>query len=138
LATRKIWRIESLNEAWGAIFWSQTYTDWSQIGPPDDAVNYKNPGHLLDYYRFASDSYVSYQQEQLDLLREVAHGQFVTHNFMGLYRDLDQFDLAGGWILPPGTTTPPATPTAGANCSTRRAATGAATTPSTPTTPATQ
>lgn len=86
--------INSLNEAWGAIFWSQTYNDFDQINPPDDEVNYKNPGHLLDYYRFSSDSYVNYQQEQINIVRRANPQQFITHNFMGLYRDLDQFDLA--------------------------------------------
>lgn len=86
--------MSALNEAWGTIFWSQTYGNWEQIPLPDDSVNYKNPSHLLDYYRFASVSYTSYQQEQVDILRQQAPEQFVTHNFMGLYRDLDQFDLA--------------------------------------------
>lgn len=86
--------IATLNDAWGAIFWSQSYNSFEQINPPNDEVNYKNPSHLLDYYRFSSDSYVSYQQEQVDILRQANPQQFITHNFMGLYRDLDQFDLA--------------------------------------------
>lgn len=86
--------IDTLNEAWGTIFWSQAYGDWSQINPPGDDINYKNPSQLLDFYRFSTDSYVNYQQEQIDLLRELAPGRFITHNFMGLYLDLDQFDLA--------------------------------------------
>ncbi len=86
--------IDILNEAWGTIFWSQTYNDFDQINPPNDEVNYKNPSHLLDYYRFSSDSFVTYQQEQVDILRQANPQQFITHNFMGLYRDLDQFDLA--------------------------------------------
>lgn len=87
-------RIEALNEAWGAIFWSQTYTDWAQINPPRDDIDKANPSHELDYFRFSSDSIVAYQQMQLDIIRPQASGQFVTHNFMGLYLDLDQFDLA--------------------------------------------
>lgn len=86
--------ITTLNEAWGTIFWSQSYNSFDQINPPNDEVNYKNPSHLLDYYRFSSDSVVSYQQEQVDILRQANPQQFITHNFMGLYRDLDQFDLA--------------------------------------------
>lgn len=87
--------IDTLNEAWGTIFWSQTYSDWAEIEPPDDSVDKKNPSHLLDYFRFSSDSIVAYQQRQVDLIRAHASGQFVTHNFMGLYLDLNQFDLAG-------------------------------------------
>lgn len=86
--------LDALNAAWGAVFWSQTYSDWAQIRPPSDHIDKKNPSHELDYYRFASDSFVAYQQEQVDIIRQGAPGRFVTHNFMGLYRDLDQFDLA--------------------------------------------
>jgi beta-galactosidase len=87
-------QVEALNQAWGTIFWSQTYGDWSEIRPPHDGIDKPNPSHELDYYRFCSDSFVSYQQEQVELLRQLSPGRFITHNFMGLYRDLDQFDLA--------------------------------------------
>lgn len=86
--------LEALNEAWGTPFWSQTYTAWDEITPPHDGINYKNPSHLLDFYRFSSDSLVSYQQEQIDLLRVKSPDRFITHNFMGLFLDVEQFDLA--------------------------------------------
>ncbi|GIK58056.1 MAG: beta-galactosidase [Chloroflexi bacterium] len=86
--------ISALNDAWGAVFWSQTYSDWAEIMPPDDRIDKKNPSHLLDYYRFCSESIVAYQQEQVDIIRSGAPGRFITHNFMGLFRDLNQFDLA--------------------------------------------
>jgi len=86
--------LDALNDAWGTIFWSQTYTDWAQIRTPSDHIDKKNPSHVLDYFRFASDSFVSYQQEQVALLRRLAPDRFITHNFMGLFRDLDQFDMA--------------------------------------------
>ncbi len=47
--------LEALNEAWGNVFWSQEYTDWSQIEPPNLTVAEPNPSHVLDFYRFASD-----------------------------------------------------------------------------------
>lgn len=75
--------LAALNNAWGTIFWSQTYTDWAQIRPPSDHIDKKNPSHVLDYYRFASDSFVSYQQEQVDILRGLAHGRFHHHQFYG-------------------------------------------------------
>lgn len=86
--------IAQLNHAWGATFWSQTYADWAEIMPPDDRIDKKNPSHLLDYWRFSSDSIVSYQQDQVEIIRTGAPGRFITHNFMGLFRDLNQFDLA--------------------------------------------
>ncbi len=86
--------LEALNEAWGAIFWSQSYCDWAQIQLPDDAIDKKNPSHELDFFRFASQMVADYQQEQVDIVRALSPGRWVTHNFMGLYRDLDQFQLA--------------------------------------------
>lgn len=94
--------LEVLNQAWGAVFWSQEYDSWEQIEPPVRTVAPPNPSHVLDYQRFASDSYVEYQRLQVEALRPYlprgADGrplQWITHNFMGLYQDLDQFALAG-------------------------------------------
>ncbi|HSH02831.1 MAG TPA: beta-galactosidase [Anaerolineae bacterium] len=86
--------IDNLNDSWGNIFWSQIYQDWSQIEPPSDDIDKKNPSHELDYFRFASDSMVAYQQEQFDIIRQLAPNRRITTNLMGLYLDLDQFDLA--------------------------------------------
>lgn len=86
--------LAGLNAAWGTMFWSQSYSDWEQIQLPDDAIDKKNPSHQLDFYRFASQMVSDYQQEQAAIVRALSPGRFVTHNFMGLYRDLDQFQLA--------------------------------------------
>lgn len=88
--------IDNLNDAWGNVFWSQAYTDWSQINPPNLLGGHApNPSHALDYYRFASDSFRDYQQVQIDALRRViTDRQFITHNFMGLFPDLDAYSLA--------------------------------------------
>ena len=83
----------ALNEAWGTVFWSQTYSDWNQVELPDEAIDKPNPSQVLDFYRFSSDSYVDFARLQVDSLRPLTPG-FITTNFMGLYRDLDQFDLA--------------------------------------------
>ena len=85
--------MDALNAAWETVFWSQTYFDWGAIRLPDEAIDKANPSQALDFYRFSSDSYVAYQQSQIDIL-PAADGRFMTHNFMGLYRDLNQFDLA--------------------------------------------
>jgi beta-galactosidase len=91
---RRYGRIEQLNEAWGTVFWSQTYTDWAEINPPGEAIDKPHPSHVLDYFRFSSEAIVAYQQQQVEIIRQGAPGRFVTHNFMGLFRDLNQFDLA--------------------------------------------
>lgn len=86
--------LDALNEAWGAAFWSQWYTDWEQIGPPILAVTEQNASHVLDYYRFSSDAWVKYEAFQARLLRD--HGdaaKFVSHNYMGNFPDLDYHKL---------------------------------------------
>jgi beta-galactosidase len=91
--------LDTLNEKWGTIFWSHTYSDWSQIpvplttALPNTPVH--NPGLALDYRRFMSDTYCTFQKLQIDILRQHCPNHFVTHNLMGFgYSQLDYFDLA--------------------------------------------
>ncbi|MCX6029850.1 MAG: beta-galactosidase [Chloroflexi bacterium] len=91
---RKYGTLDALNEAWGAVFWSQTYDDWAQIAPPMLTVTQANPSHVLDWYRFSSDSVAAYQQLQIDILRQHCPGQFITTNFMGTFPDLDSYRMA--------------------------------------------
>lgn len=87
--------LEALNEAWGAVFWSQTYSEWAQIAPPNLTITEPNPSHALDYYRFSSDTVVAYQQLQISLLKaHVSKSHFITTNFMGDFPDLDYHALA--------------------------------------------
>ena len=87
--------IDGLNQAWGTIFWSQTYGDWSEIDPPNLTIAGPSPSHMLDYYRFCSDAYVTYQQLQLTTLKSlISQRQVVTTNFMSQFTDLDYQDLA--------------------------------------------
>jgi beta-galactosidase len=86
---RKYKNLDVLNNAWGTVFWSQTYDEWDQIITPkysasdgfaQNAGNSKipstpfnhNPGMLLDYFRFFSDNIVQYQKIQVDILRRKA------------------------------------------------------------------
>jgi beta-galactosidase len=91
---RKYGTLDTLNEAWGTVFWSQTYDAWAQIAPPMLTVAPANPSHVLDWYRFSSDSVVAYQQLQIDILRQHCSGQFITTNFMGTFPDLDAYRMA--------------------------------------------
>jgi beta-galactosidase len=87
--------LQELNHKWGTMFWSHVYNDWSEIPVPLASGGSPNPGLALDFYRFCSDSYVAYQQMQVDLLHTHAPGQFVTHNLMGFgYDQLNYFDLS--------------------------------------------
>jgi beta-galactosidase len=91
--------LEVLNDAWGTIFWSQIYTEWSQIPVPLVNINpdtpAHNPGLHLDYNRFQSDSYCKYQDLQINIIRGLCPDHFITHNLMGFkYGNLNYFDLA--------------------------------------------
>jgi len=88
--------LEALNRTWGAVFWSQEYGAWSQIPLPWEARcgQAHNPSLFLDYRRFASESTVSFQREQVAIIRRLAPGHFITHNLRGLHDSLDYFQLA--------------------------------------------
>ncbi len=92
---QKYLTLEVLNTAWGTIFWSHTYQDWSEIPVPLEFCAPHNPGLALDFARFSSRAYVAFQAQQLEVIRAHCPEHFVTHNFMGFtYDTLDYFDLA--------------------------------------------
>ncbi len=84
---KKYATLDVLNASWGTVFWSHEYTDWPQIPLPWEAKcgDVHNPSLQLDFRRFQSDATVSFQQEQIDLLRAKSPGRFITHNLMGLH-----------------------------------------------------
>ena len=80
--------LDALNRAWGTVFWSQEYTDWSQIPPPVPAgftgfsAQHVNPSLRQDYLRFMSESWVAYQKRQIDILKAANPHWLITHNVM--------------------------------------------------------
>lgn len=90
---RKYGTIEALNAAWGAHFWGHSVTRWDEVVIPTEPERH-NPSALLDWQRFYSWLNVRFQREQVRILREVCPHHFVTHNFMGLFSELNYYDLA--------------------------------------------
>ncbi len=86
--------IEAPDEAWGTAFWSQQHTAFEEIDPPRHTATDHHPSRLLEYYRFASDSVVSYNRLQTDLLQEANDEWFLTHNFMGDFETLDAYAVS--------------------------------------------
>ena len=66
-----------------------------------------NPSHVLDFYRFASDMVVEFQEEQVEILRELSPGRWVTHNYMMHFLEFDHYTNCGAarlrlvGLLPP-------------------------------------
>ncbi|HEY8426412.1 MAG TPA: beta-galactosidase [Limnochordales bacterium] len=81
--------LEELNKAWYTAFWSQTYGAWEEIDAPRRTTTYHNPGHVLDWRRFMSDSYLACFLEQKEIIRAFSPGVPVTTNFMAWFDGLD-------------------------------------------------
>ncbi|GMK43545.1 beta-galactosidase [Paenibacillus glycanilyticus] len=91
----KYGNIDNLNEQWGTVFWSQIYNAFSEIELPAYTVfPLHNPGMELDFRRFSSDSAVRFQQLQLGIIRSLAPHQPITHNMMGMFNEINDFDLS--------------------------------------------
>ncbi|MCD8299881.1 MAG: beta-galactosidase, partial [Clostridiales bacterium] len=92
---KKYGTLEALNEAWGTVVWSQTYSDWEEVCVPRTVVHddSNNPHQLLDYSRFISESVISFCKMQCDIIRKYAReGDFITTN--GIFANLDNHRLA--------------------------------------------
>ena len=83
--------LDTVNQSWGTVFWSQTYTDFSQIPVPLPSGGDPNPGLALDYDRYQSYANTSFAGEQLAMLRQACPTHFVTTNNVG--PPLDTIDL---------------------------------------------
>lgn len=82
--------LDRLNQAWGAVYWSQTYFDWNQIA----GMGKGNPGLMLDWKRFVSDTWRSYQKNQIDALRtSIDPRQKITTNMMGWFDGFDHYTV---------------------------------------------
>ena len=64
--------INALNGAWGNVFWSKEYRDFSEIDLPNLTVTEANPAHLLDFRRFSSDQVVRFNRSQADIIRQAS------------------------------------------------------------------
>jgi len=81
--------LDNLNARWTTSYWSETIFDWSQI---PIQTKYGNPGLLLSWKRFVSDTWRSYQKNQLDVIRTNSdRKQFITTNTMGWFDGYDHY-----------------------------------------------
>jgi beta-galactosidase len=84
--------LENLNARWATTYWSETYQDWNQI---PIAEHGGNPGLMLNWKEFVSDTWRSYQKNQLDAIRAHAEPrQLITTNMMGWFDAYDHYTVA--------------------------------------------
>ncbi|UYN82732.1 MAG: beta-galactosidase [Microcella sp.] len=86
--------VDALNEAWGTNFWSQRYRAFDEIVPPRLAPYSHNPGQLLDFRRFTSDTLLSWYLQQKQTVRDAGARQPITTNMMGAFKPTDYFAWA--------------------------------------------
>lgn len=91
---RKYETIETLNAAWGNVFWSMELTAFEEIELPHLTVTEANPSHRLDFQRFSSDQVVAFNRRQVEIIRRFSPGRPILHNFMGAFTAFDHFALA--------------------------------------------
>jgi beta-galactosidase len=84
--------LDNLNTRWTTSYWSETYQSWDQI-PIEET--YGNPGLLLNWKEFVSDTWRSYQKNQLDVIRAHADPrQEITTNMMGWFDAYDHYTVS--------------------------------------------
>ena len=86
--------INTLNQKWGTVFWSQDYIDFAHIQAPKLTMAGYNPSHILDWKRFCSDLVIDFHKFQSKIIR-AASDKFLTHNYMRFPPNkVDYFELA--------------------------------------------
>jgi beta-galactosidase len=86
--------IETLNTAWGNVFWSMEYRSFDEIELPNLTVTEANPSHLMDFQRFSSDQVIAFNRRQTEIIRRHAPSATILHNFMGSFVDFDHYALS--------------------------------------------
>lgn len=86
--------LKALNQAWWTAFWSNTYTDWSQIESPAPHGQWAIHGLNLDWKRFVTHQTIDFMKHEIAPLREITPNVPVTTNMMGTYPGLDYWKMA--------------------------------------------
>lgn len=97
--------VAALNRAWGTAFWSQSYSDWGEVGTP------RNPrcthGHALDHVRYVSESTARFTERCLRAMRPHTDHPIGHNHTAVLDRGIDHQRIAEthdvtGWDAYPG------------------------------------
>ncbi|HWR99393.1 MAG TPA: beta-galactosidase [Prolixibacteraceae bacterium] len=78
--------INALNNTWGTLFWSNTYSDFSEINIPLHSQWGMNLNQRLDHYRFAASETATFLDEQaVAIKKHASSNQWVTTNYIPNY-----------------------------------------------------
>ena len=84
--------LDALNRAWNGAFWSNQYSDWSQIHfPTNSAEGGWQPAISLAYRQFFSDSFSNHLRRQAEVLRKSSQNQFIFTNWPATTWSVDVF-----------------------------------------------
>ncbi len=83
---------DALNRAWGNVFWSMEYRDFSEVGLPNLTVTEPAPAHVMDFRRYSSDQVAAFNRLQVEIIRKHSPAP-ISHNYMGAITDFDHFDV---------------------------------------------
>lgn len=85
--------LDALNAAWGTRFWNQSYHSWEHVHLPGNVPNNsENPHQMMDYYRFVSESALSFVDMQSKILRQnIGKDQWITTN--GMFDNMDNHKM---------------------------------------------
>ena len=92
--------LDELNRVWNGAFWSNHYTDWSQIHIPRNSRRraVSNPAISLDYRRFFSDSFLNHLHRQATILKAHGENQFIFTNWPATTWSVDVFAAAADFL----------------------------------------
>lgn len=86
--------LENLNACWWTSFWSQRYTDWSQVEAPGPMGEVSNTSMWVDWRRFSTWQCRSFIRNEREAVRAVEPSLKCTANLMERFWDYDYFSLA--------------------------------------------
>jgi len=87
--------LEKLNQEWNGAFWSNEFSDWTQVRiPKNSADGGWQPAISLAYRRFFSDSFLNHLRKQAEILRGKIRNQFLYTNWLSPTWSVDVFEAA--------------------------------------------
>jgi len=86
--------LEKLNDCWWTSFWSQRYTDWSQIEAPGPLGEFSSCSMWVDWRRFMTHQCCTFVAMERDTVQAYNPELPCTANLMERFWDYDYFKLA--------------------------------------------